>query len=131
MNSIFVRSPKNNGLYLVLSPIITPPDCYSFYYLTIFDISKIKRAHCFFFSLALYRVGIYHCCSYIAVPQKFLNRTNIIISLQEMACKAVPKGMGRGPFAYFGLVDSSFDSLLNMAFMKMVAPVFIGFWYKG
>jgi hypothetical protein len=60
-----------------------------------------------------------------------LNRPNVVIGLQEVTCKTVAERVGRGPLAGFGFVDSPFNGLLNMAFMKMVAPIFAGFRNKG
>jgi len=48
-----------------------------------------------------------------------------------MTCKTVAKRVGRGPLEDFGLVNSPFNGLLNMAFMKMVAPIFAGFRNKS
>jgi len=48
-----------------------------------------------------------------------------------MTGEAVTEGMSSGPLADFGLVDSPFNGLLNMAFMKMVAPIFAGFRNKS
>ncbi len=95
------------------------------------ESSKIKRALGFFDGLALDCMGINHCGSDIAVPQKLLNRADVVIGLQQMACKTVTKGMGCGPLIDFGFIDRALDGLLNMAFMEMVAPVFLGFRHKG
>lgn len=45
---------------------------------------EIERAFRFFDCLAPDGVGVNHGCPYIAVPQQLLNRTNIIIGLQQM-----------------------------------------------
>ena len=55
---------------------------------------KIERTFGLFFCLALDGMGINHRGSHIAVTQQFLNRTDIIIGLQQMTGKTVTKGMG-------------------------------------
>jgi len=44
-------------------------------------VLKIQRAFCFFKSQAFYSVIIHHCSVFIAVAEKFLNCTNLIICL--------------------------------------------------
>lgn len=58
---------------------------------------------------------INHCSSHIAMPQQFLNRPNVVIGLQEVACKTVAKGMGGSPFSELSFIGSPFNGLLNMA----------------
>ena len=49
---------------------------------------EIERAFGLFDGLALDGMGVNHGCPYIAVPQQLLNRTDIVICLQQMACPA-------------------------------------------
>jgi len=62
---------------------------------------EIERAFRIFDCLAPDGVGVNHGCPYIAVPQQLLNRTNIIIGLQQMTGKTMSKGMGGGAFRDF------------------------------
>ena len=48
-------------------------------------------------------MGINHRGSYIAVPQHFLDRADVIVVPQQMAGKAVSEGMGGNPFGNSGL----------------------------
>ena len=93
--------------------------------------SEVEWAFGLFDCPALDRVGIQHCGSDIAVPQQFLYRTNIIIGLQQMTGETMTKSVGGSALGDFGLVDCAFNGLLNMSFMKMVAPVFIGTRNEG
>jgi len=54
-------------------------------------------------------MNIDHRCPYITVAQQFLNRADIVIRLQEMACIAVAEGMRgnplRNPCFFNGLAE--------------------------
>ena len=92
---------------------------------------KIKRAFGLFDGLALDGVGVNHGCPHIAVPQQFLNRTDIVIGLQQMAGERMSKGMARGPLSDFGPLHGPFNGLLHMGMVKVVASVFSGFRNVG
>ena len=85
---------------------------------------EIKRAFGLFEGLAFDGMGIDHGCSYIAMPQQLLNRTDIVIGLQKMACETVTEGMGRGAFDDFCFADRSFNGFLHMGMVKMITSVF-------
>jgi len=92
---------------------------------------EIERAFRLFDCLALDGVGVNHRCPYIAVSQQFLNRTNIVIGLQQMAGKTVTKGMARGPLRNFGPLHGPLDGLLHMGVVKVIASGFSGFRNMG
>lgn len=92
---------------------------------------KIKRAQSLLERNALYRVGVNHGGSHIAVPQQLLNGAYVIITLQQVAGEAVAKGMGTCAFANLSVIDRLPDRLLDVGFMQMVAPIFPGLVLMG
>ena len=77
-------------------------------------LSKIQWALSFFEGPALDRMGVNHGRPHIAVAQQFLNRSDIVIGLQQMRGKAVAKGVGRDALGQFRLPHSPPDRLLHM-----------------
>lgn len=45
-----------------------------------------------------HRIGINHCCSYVSVPEHFLNSSDVIVCLKKMAGEAVSERVGRRAF---------------------------------
>lgn len=86
--------------------------------------SEIQRTFRLFDGLALNSMGVNHRSPDIAVSQQLLNRTNIIIGLQQMAGKTLPEGVGGSPFSKLSLIDRPFYRFLDMGFMQMISPVF-------
>lgn len=54
---------------------------------------KIKRTFALFDRYALHGMGVYHRGFQIAIPQQFLNRSNFIIRLQQVAGETMAKSM--------------------------------------
>ena len=92
---------------------------------------EIKLTFNLFNCPALDRMGIDHGRSDIAVPQKLLNRADIVVGQQQMAGETVAKGMRGGPFRDLRPVDGSFYGLLDMSGVKMIPPVFPCIRNKG
>ena len=49
----------------------------------------------------------------IAMPEPFLNRSDVVASLQQMFRKAVPKRMTRCGFGYFGSANGRLHGFLD------------------
>lgn len=56
--------------------------------------SKIKWTFSLFDSQAFNRMGVYHRCPYITMPQQLLNSTDIVIGLQKMGSETMTETMG-------------------------------------
>jgi len=54
------------------------------------------------------------------MPKQLLNRSNIIVRLEQMAGKTVTKGMSRGPLTDPCLADRLFDRRLHMSLMQAI-----------
>jgi hypothetical protein len=65
------------------------------------------------------------------VPKQLLNRPDIIVCLEEVACKTVAKRMCCRSLTDSGLANRLFDCLLYMRFMQMIPPVFSGLLHIG
>jgi len=93
--------------------------------------SKIQRTSGVLYGDALYGMGVNHRRPDVAMPQQFLNPPDVIVALQQVAGKTVPKSMGHCPFDYSCLGDRLFDSLLHMGFVQMIATIFSCVAIKG
>jgi hypothetical protein len=63
-----------------------------------------------------------HSRSDIAVAKEFMDGADVVVRLKQMRGKAVAEGMGRDTFQNLCLHNRPFDCLLQMRFMKIVAP---------
>ena len=68
---------------------------------------------------------INHGGSDVTVTQQFLNRADIIVGLQQVTGKTVPKSMGGCAFRDFSPPYCPFNCFLDMGFMEIRASVFI------
>ena len=55
--------------------------------------SKVQRAHALLDCPTLHRMGVDHCCSHVTVTQQFLNRSDVIIGLQQVAGETVAESV--------------------------------------
>ena len=78
-------------------------------------------------------MGIDHGGAHIHVSEQFLDSADIISSLQQMRCKAVPKGMATDGFFYSSQACSIFDRLLKAAFILTLSKWLFrpGFTFSG
>ena len=72
-------------------------------------------------------MGVNHGGPDITVSKKLLDGPDIVIGLEQMACKAVAKGMGGCPFGELQSFNNGLNRFLDMAFMQMVPTVFLCF----
>lgn len=85
---------------------------------------KIQRTSGVLDGDALYSMRVNHCRPDIAMPQQFLDCPDVIVTLEQVAGKAVTKSMGRCPLGYSCLADRLFDCVLHMGFVQMIATIF-------
>lgn len=57
-------------------------------------VLKIQRAFQFLYCPARHTVGIDHRCPYVAVAQKRLDRSDVVVGLQKVGYKTVTEGIG-------------------------------------
>ncbi len=94
-------------------------------------ILKVQRTLRILVRVALDRVGVDHRCPYIAVPQEFLDRANIVVRLQKMASIAVPQGMGRCALGDRRLLYRLLDRFLHKGIVQMITAILRGTRYMG
>lgn len=69
-------------------------------------------------------MSVYHGRPDVTVSQHLLNGADIVVSLQQMGCETMPKGVGRRPLQYLCLSHSPPYCLIHMGLMEMIPPVF-------
>ena len=69
---------------------------------------------------------INHGGSDIAVAEQFLDGADVVIGLQQVARKTVPKRMRRRPLADPRRFHGPLDGFLHMRLVQMITPVFPG-----
>jgi hypothetical protein len=67
----------------------------------------------------------------VAVTQEVLDRSHVVVGLQEMAGKAVAQGMGAGSLAELSPGNGPFDGLLDVGLVQMVPSVLTGLGHIG
>ena len=65
---------------------------------------------------------------YITVTQEFLNRPDVVVSLQKMAGITVTKGMASGALEDLRPVNGGLFCLADVAFVKMIPARYFFIW---
>ena len=60
----------------------------------------------------------------IAVPQEILDRSDVVVGLQQVSCKTVTKRMRGSAFEQFRFSDSILDGSLHIPFMDVISFFF-------
>ena len=81
---------------------------------------KIQRTFSLLDSSAFHGMGINHGGSDIAMPQQFLNSSDVIIGQQQMAGKTVPESMRGDTLRYLSGFHGPPESLLDPGGMDMI-----------
>ena len=73
-----------------------------------------------------HRLQIDHRGSHIAVAEQLLDRLDVVVGQQEMACECVPKCMRRNALGYACLRSRLLDGALDVGIMVMIPPLLAG-----
>jgi len=71
-------------------------------------------------------MGIDHRRSYVGMTQQSLNGADVVIGLEEMGGKTVPKGMRPDALGELGSPYRHFNRFLDARIMQVIAPEFLG-----
>ena len=96
----------------------------------LFKISEIERAFRLLQRSARNAMRIDHRGPYIAVPEKRLDSTDIVISLKKVRGEGMAEGVGRDALCESGPPYSLIERQLNVCFMKMKPPQLPCFLYE-
>ena len=66
-------------------------------------------------------MGIDHGGLHVAVAKEFLDGPNVIIRLQKVSGKTVPKGVGSDAFGESSPAHGFVKRILDMSFVQMIA----------
>ena len=82
--------------------------------------SKVQWTFCFLCCFAWHAMSINHRRSHIRMSKHCLDRTNIIICLQKVCGKAVPKSMRFDALGKLCMSYCFFQCFLKLRFMQMI-----------
>ena len=88
-------------------------------------LSKIKWALGLFYGPAWYAMSIDHRGLHVAMAKEFLDCPNVVIRLQKVSGKTVPKGVGGDAFGELGPAHSLVKRILDMRLVQMISPQFL------
>src|SRR5919108_6327715 len=67
-------------------------------------------------------MGVYHRCTDVFVPEKFLHRPDIVPRFEQMGRKRVPQRVTTGRLGNIGLADGSLHRPLQDQFVDVMPP---------
>ena len=88
------------------------------------NLSEIQGAHTLFNGAALDSMGVDHRCPDVTMPKQFLNRSDVVIGLQQVAGKTVAEGVGSRSFTELSCAHRSLEGLAQMRLMQVVPSMF-------